>query len=244
MLTENEQQRIIEEEVFRNEIRNRLSTPSATFSKKLLDFINKPFFIFFCSSVLISSISYLYAKHQDDQKIAIQRLERKIKLRRELSNRVATIKLMGHKSTDEQLLQIKAAFGGNLMLVGEKDFSSNNATINIGNASIYDLLIEYLELSGNKNKDSVINCFRELEFYLPLLENAIPDFCEGVELNNPSDVKEMGGIDTIYFKDTLFTHSLSSRCKSVFRKKVIQLDRLNLYDPYKRAFFKFNEDDY
>jgi hypothetical protein len=66
MLTEEEKNKIREEEIYRQEVRQQLESekPKLTGKKKLWEAINKPFILWCLSSIAIGFISWMYSSYQ------------------------------------------------------------------------------------------------------------------------------------------------------------------------------------
>jgi hypothetical protein len=85
-MDEKEKQKIRNEEIFRDEVRKKLSDSS---SSKLNKFVNSPLFIWFISTIVIGIFSYFFQKNDFDRKIHFQREKSISKIDVEIESRIS-----------------------------------------------------------------------------------------------------------------------------------------------------------
>lgn len=82
-LSEEQRSRIHAEEFYRQEVRQQLETKGSW----LLQFLNSPFGIYVLSSILVSGLTYLYTRHQEELESERRRTEEVLRLEDEISFR-------------------------------------------------------------------------------------------------------------------------------------------------------------
>jgi hypothetical protein len=87
-MTDDDKDRIRKEEVFRFEVRRSLEPPK-TISQRVLAFFNTALGIWLLSSVVVTSISLVYTKHQDEKAEAKRIQDRRNELRIEVEIRAS-----------------------------------------------------------------------------------------------------------------------------------------------------------
>lgn len=155
MLTEEEKQRIILEEKFRNKIKKELETkPSGKLN--ILKFLNSNFGSFMLSTVIVGGISFAYNLHQESlDKIEKERIEiqinetKKGKLFTELAHRLATLKTLKDSLKVYQSKDIYLAYHGSSI--------GNDPSINATFYNFKSYYPEFSEFSALKVLDELIS---------------------------------------------------------------------------------------
>lgn len=118
MLSEEDKNRIVQEEKYREEVRQQLKAPTKK-SSKIMSFLNSNFASFLLSTVIVGGISVLYSNHQEAlkkiEKDAIVQKERNLSKRQvklELAHRLQTIANLSDTLVDYKSKDVYLAFHG------------------------------------------------------------------------------------------------------------------------------------